>query len=350
MENQLTIATELDGVPAAPVERSGVLERIPYLDGWRGLAILGVLLGHFVGMFGVASKLVNAARLGVELFFALSGMLMGRLLFVKRVPIPHFYRRRVSRIFPALYAFLLGAAVWLALSGKPLAPKAMLAVVLFYYNYYAAEWHRVLPAEYAQIWSLCIEEHAYVALSVIAIVSRRTNARASWIIAGCTLLSWLAAGLYSWFTDWDYYRIFWRTETRLSAVFVSAALVCWMHETGRRRLVRGWGWVLVCFAALLLQTARVPDLAKYTIGSALLSVAVTHLSEAPDVLRRLLAQRALVWIGVLSYSVYLWQQPFKELRGVLNGPACLAGAVLFAAISYYLLESPARRWLNARWS
>lgn len=335
--------------PTSESRTSSTLERIDYLDGWRGVAILALLLGHFTVRFGGASKLINAGRLGVELFFALSGLLMGRLLFVKRVAIPDFYRRRISRIFPALYAFLIAMFLWLTWSGRSPEPRALLSVVFLYYNYYASEWHQVLPNEYAQTWSLCIEEHAYVLLSIIAVLTRRMQLPASRIVGGLALLSWLMAGLYTWLTDWDYYRIFWRTETRLSAVFISAALVCWMNETGRR-LVRGWAWLLVCFAGLLLQAAPVPDLVKYTLGSACLSIAVTHLSEAPELLRRSLSQRPLVWFGVLSYSIYLWQQPFKELRDRLSGPESVLAAVLFGAASFYLLENPARRFLNDRWS
>ncbi len=285
---------------------SAAHERVDYLDGWRGIAILSLLLGHFVGFFGVASRIGNAGRLGVELFFVLSGLLMGRLLFVKKVEISTFYKRRISRIFPALYAYLLLMAVWLALRGKSL-------------------------------------------LSVIAVVSRRFQLRASRPIAFVVVLSWLSACAYSHFTDWDYYRIFWRAETRIWAVFAAAGLVCWTNETGRR-LVRGWSWIVVCLLGLALQTARVPDLAKYTLGSACLALAVTHLQEAPKVVRRVVALAPIAWFGVLSYSIYLWQQPLKGLREVLGGPLSLGGAVLFGAASFYLLENPLRRYLNARWA
>ena len=66
---------------------------LPYLDGWRGLAIVLVLQSHF-GLGG-------GGRLGVALFFALSGYLMGGLLFVRKPPLRQFWRRRVARIVPA---------------------------------------------------------------------------------------------------------------------------------------------------------------------------------------------------------------------------------------------------------
>src|SRR5437660_1401941 len=80
-----------------------------YLDGWRGLAIGCLLVGHFFPVPGI-----NLGAIGVNLFFVLSGLLMGRLLFLRETPIALFYRRRVSRIFPAHLTFLVlvGTAYW----------------------------------------------------------------------------------------------------------------------------------------------------------------------------------------------------------------------------------------------
>ena len=75
--------------------------RLDYLDGWRGVAITLLLLGHFFPLKGLA-----LGTAGVDFFFALSGLLMGKLLFIQKTPIPVFYKRRISRIFPAHYFFI----------------------------------------------------------------------------------------------------------------------------------------------------------------------------------------------------------------------------------------------------
>ena len=74
--------------------------RYDYLDGWRGLAIGILLIGHFFPVPGI-----NLGAVGVNLFFVLSGWLMARLLFVQQVSSASFYRRRISRIFPAHFFF-----------------------------------------------------------------------------------------------------------------------------------------------------------------------------------------------------------------------------------------------------
>ena len=74
---------------------SSTNRHIPYLDGWRGLAVAFLLLGHFFPVDGI-----NFGTVGVHLFFVLSGLLMTRILFVQKVPLALFYQRRIARIFP----------------------------------------------------------------------------------------------------------------------------------------------------------------------------------------------------------------------------------------------------------
>ena len=72
----------------------GSKNRFGYLDGWRGIAIAMVLISHFLGDLG------SYGRMGVDVFFVLSGLLMANILFVKRMPLSKFYKRRFSRVFP----------------------------------------------------------------------------------------------------------------------------------------------------------------------------------------------------------------------------------------------------------
>src|SRR5215468_5050609 len=78
---------------------------VPYLDGWRGAAIGSLLVGHFTPLPGI-----DFGRVGVELFFVLSGRLMADILFVRNFALPAFFRRRISRIWPALVLYVLGIA------------------------------------------------------------------------------------------------------------------------------------------------------------------------------------------------------------------------------------------------
>ena len=76
--------------------------RNPLLDGWRGIAILLVLQAHFLPI-----NYIHTGRFGVDVFFVLSGLLMSNILFVKRTPLKIFYVRRISRIFPVFFVFVI---------------------------------------------------------------------------------------------------------------------------------------------------------------------------------------------------------------------------------------------------
>lgn len=326
------------------------IARVSSLDGWRGTAILALLVGHFVPGFGVTARFgLNCGRLGVELFFVLSGLLMGQLLFVKQVGIPIFYKKRLSRIFPALYIYLATITVGLWLTGHGHSLHALAAIFLLYFNYYAGWVDMHVPQPYQHIWSLCIEEHSYVILSLVALLCRRTRLRDYRIIGLLTLASWGFAAAYTFLTDWDYYQLFWRTEARVGAVFISAGLVCWLRDA-KRPLLRGPTVIATLVVGVALQTRWVPDLLKYTLGTALLALSVTHLAVAPARLRRQYENPLLVSLGVYSYSIYLWQQAFLAASDHASKAVCLVGALLTGVISYHVVENPARRFLNARWA
>jgi|SRR5450755_3109959 peptidoglycan/LPS O-acetylase OafA/YrhL len=84
-------------------------------DGWRGLTIGFLLVGHFFPVPGI-----NLGSVGVTLFFVLSGWLMTRLPFLQEMPIRTFYRRRVSRIFPIHFFFIAAMVAPYLLLGLPI--------------------------------------------------------------------------------------------------------------------------------------------------------------------------------------------------------------------------------------
>jgi len=143
-----------------------VASHLDYLDGWRGLAIGFLLLGHFFPVPGM-----NLGAVGVNLFFVLSGLLMGRLLFVQQIPIGLFYRRRISRILPAHVFFMVSVTLAYLALGWPTDFREIVSAGLFINNYWTGEPGKgVMP--FGHIWSLSVEEHSYVLLSLVAIWAR----------------------------------------------------------------------------------------------------------------------------------------------------------------------------------
>ena len=318
--------------------------RVAYLDGWRGLSIGLVLLGHFIKPAGM-----SLGPIGVEFFFVLSGRLMAEILFVERFPLPRFYVRRVARIFPALIVFAVGCYLLVyktELHFKAIGIPVAMAMV---YNYFAAlTGHHVLALDH--IWSLCIEEHAYLILGMIALASRRWKLPVAPVLAVITVLS-MADGIFSnvvlhqdWFTD------YWRTDAHLGSIFGSAAIYLWSRTDGPLNFLRKIPYLpLLCgIAGWASCLAVVPIYLTYSVGTLLLAVSVCTLDNSAAWLRKLLSFRGLTAAGVLSYSIYLWQQPFYKLAEPRSAwaPALFLATVLVGAARFYLVERPARRLLN----
>ena len=324
------------------IEGSSQTERLPYLDGWRGLAITSVLIGHFFGMFPLGAY-------GVELFFVLSGRLMADILFVKQMPLPKFFRRRFSRIYPALLVLVL-ALGGLTIVGKAtgfvdegVSLVAAISSLVFFANY-AEVLGWTDGGLLGHVWSLAVEEHCYALLALFALMLARNQRHA---VVLCLALGVLAmANGVRLFVEGagGVHEIYWRTDVRLAPVFLSAGLYLLIR---RMKSPPGTLAVACALASVPIYLLAEPLPVKYILPTALLAFAVNAIDFAPRPVIRLLSSRLLTGIGIISYSLYLWQQPFFV---VTNGSSLAVGGVFVAALaSYWLVEKPARQWLNSRW-
>lgn len=319
-------------------------QHLAYLDGWRGLAIVFLLIGHFFPVSGI-----NLGALGVNLFFVLSGLLMSQLLFVKAVPIPLFYRRRIARIFPAFFVMLIAVTVWWGTSRGHVAWREV-GGAAFFVNNYTLHNPAVMPL--GHIWSLSVEEHAYVLLSLIALVSRRMPANP---VVGITLFTSLFAAAGVWY--WTRYSgpeldFGWWLHSEVSAygIFLSAGLLLLL----KNRTLPTLPWP--AFAAMMaigfaLHWWSVPPPVRTIVGVGLFALAVNLLPVAPPPVKAALSILPLRRVGAWSFSIYLWQQPFYLAlhRQQISAWLAIALAITSGIISFYFIEQPVRNYLNTRW-
>lgn len=319
-------------------------QRIDVLDGWRGIAVLTLLAGHFVPHLGLDAPAwsANFGRVGVELFFALSGCLMGTLLFGRGMALRSFAVRRFARIVPSMWLFLLvacGVTWWQA---DPLSFGAVGIGLAGGLNFWPVLTGSAPPERLGHLWSVCVELQGYAVLGGLAAVSRRWRLDPAALIGTVVLLAWAALGLQAALgLPLPYYTTFWRPDGRLSAMLLGALFVV-AHDRGRLPLGRlpGWPWALG--AGLLLQVNLVPDLAKYTLGAALTALGCAGLSRAAGSGARWLGHPVLVAFGTVSYSLYLWQQLFYADKHALRWPVALTLAVLAGFAAHHLWD----RWLH----
>ncbi|AZO12466.1 MULTISPECIES: acyltransferase [unclassified Mesorhizobium] len=323
---------------------SAARTRLAYLDGWRGLSIALVLIGHFFPVPGI-----NLGVLGVEFFFVLSGRLMAEILFIERFPLKKFFKRRFSRIYPALLVFVIVAMIGLAGTFVAFKWKAALTALTFTYNYAGILLNRAGALDH--IWSLCVEEHAYIILALVSVaVSGRAN-----VVRLLVVLSALAmanGAVSYWVLGMDYETSYWRTDVHIASILLSAA-ICLLKADGRLPafLKNQHAALAAAAGAILLFLDPVPTPVHYLLGVPLLALAVNVLDFANGYVTGLLSSRPMVMLGLWSYSLYLWQQPFYKFvydRNVASLPM-LAAVFACALCSYYIVEKPSRSWLNRNW-
>lgn len=334
-------ARELLRVPL----RSG---HLAYLDGWRGICILLVIAGHFVG------PLAPLANVGVEFFFVLSGKLMADLLIFKRQPVDMFLKRRVARVLPAIavYVLLIGTALNLSLWLKGMPPQwaSPAAALFFFHNYLPAG---SVDAAFEHTWSLAVEEHSYLALVLIVLAARRRPM----IAAGIALLiSALAVAnairLFGLPNDGGQF-LFWRSDVRIASVLLSFAMcIVWQRWSESRDPKVGWLPLPAALAAILAIYTEGAVAPLQLLGCTLLAaLAVNTMGSSAPTFRSALSAPLLIWFGTLSFSIYVWQQIFYVMHhSGVPALVCVPLLLCCALWSFKRIEDPAREWLNARWS
>lgn len=333
--------------------------RILYLDGWRGLAITLVLVSHFLPSTGA-----DLGRLGVDIFFVLSGMLMSNILFIKHIPLSTFYKRRISRIFPVfiLYiAVIYSSAYLFSLSSE----YSNTIYTLFFLRTYLPPSPDIWHAELAigHLWSLNVEEHCYLFLSLITLIGILKNKEALFLtlVGLSTIALHVFYALNSHIAP-NYY--FLRTEIAASHLLLSAAY--FLIKSKFNLHVNQFIPVVTFIAAVC---CYVPSLSTNGYGAWLLSpfllaFTVNHLDDLPNYIKNVLSSKWLVLLGLWSYSTYIWQQPFfyygidhGMIFNALDGSVAITlgrlGLLLLSIttgmISFYYFENPIRQWLNKHW-
>ena len=312
------------------------------------MAILLVIKSHLTGSFYDFPKL-GAGRfplrftlgyLGVRIFFVISGFLITTLLLREtektgRISLKQFYIRRALRILPASYVFLLCLAAAVAI-GILAIPKISFVASLFYFrNYLGNDWYT------GHLWSLSVEEQFYLIWPAIMVI---LGTRRALIAAACTLPLADLMRMYRPETGF---------ETNMDALACGCILACMWGALGRNErwqsfLRSGFFWVvpIAVLASNKLQFLGGIWLAA-GIGIVNLLIAVCFerfVRYDQDVAGRLLNLRGVAFIGTLSYSLYLWQQPWIVSMGGhgiwQTFPLNLAMAGTCAVLSYTLIERP----------
>lgn len=318
-------------------------KHVAILDGWRGLAVALVIIGHF----GADFHFPWLSTLGVDLFFVLSGRLMAEILFVRKTPLPDFFARRFSRIFPTMAIFV--AVMALATYGTTLWSGyiGIAAAFTFTINYVIALRGSFVPV-LDHLWSLCVEEHSYILLGFVAYRYRERAPRfAVAIIALVGLLALTNGIIQSDVFGRDFFSVFWRTDVAAAPIFIAAAMFLALGRYRDRPIVASVAPIALMLgiaARLLAEDAFV----FFGFKAILLAFAVSAIEYSGRLTRIIFEMPILRQLGQWSFSLYLWQQPFYKMVGSEMLPlwGALPLALLCGVTSFYLIERPTRSGLN----
>lgn len=335
--------------------------RIPSLDGLRAISIGMVITSHVIGtqnfiLFDevVGKQLEYLGMLGVRVFFVISGYLISSLLLheldtTKHIHLTRFYFRRTFRIFPPYYFLILVVVLLQAVGWVTLVPGDVIHAITYTVNYHPERsWYL------GHAWSLSVEEQFYLLWPATLLLTGRR--RGLWIAFAVILICpIIRLGYYYFLPSLIRYEVGYRFETVADSIAAGCALAG-MHEWFKRQrlyhiILYSKFFVLIpiiilCASALnpRLRLSLLFGVTIQNIGiAACIAWCVTRYSGK---IGGLLNSKLMVFLGVMSYSIYLWQQlflnPFSTsmtsrfpLNLVLVGAASL--------VSYYLIERPSLR-------
>jgi len=364
---------------AAPAARTGEATEVatgvptrfryePALDGIRALAVLAIIAFHLNYVFA------KGAFLGVDLFFVLSGFLITTLLVMEwhrsgAIKLGAFWGRRARRLLPALMLVLVLVALFTrfeiapwnraAIRGDGIASLFYVGNWRFiaekqgYFSLFAA------PSPLRHMWSLAIEEQFYLVWPLVVFATMRLargSLRALAVVCGVGVVASVAimAALYG---PGENLRAYYGTDARAHTILLGALLgillVSWKPGAVARRRLSIAGAVALAGIFWVWHVANGTSVRYYRGGSALYAIlACVAIAGAlqPGLAQRALSWSPLVWIGRISYGLYLFHWPIivwlvptrVHLHGLALNALRVAMTFVVATVSYYLVELPIR--------
>jgi peptidoglycan/LPS O-acetylase OafA/YrhL len=333
-------------------------DHIRSIDGLRAVAILLVFLSHY----GVGRLIPG--RFGVTLFFFISGYLITKLMIAENqkngdVAIGAFYARRFLRLAPALlFMITIVSLIYFVLNRN--VDKLQIAAALVYMTNYFEIFSSHGPMPLSVLWSLAVEEHYYLVYPLVFVLAWKYRTR---FLAGLSLLCTVVL-LWRFVLVVEFHvsdaRTYYATDTRIDSILYGAILAALMSICKPEEISRWFGSIavaLVGLSVLLVSFLYRDPVFRETLRYSMQGLALIPLfysivfSTRQLALRRLLEMFPMVWIGRISYSLYLWHTAIlyfcstmlPDLHPIKQSLLAVPFSFAFAAFSYYYIEKPFQR-------
>ena len=334
------------------------------IDTLRAVAVLSVVCFHF------SKTWLPGGLLGVEVFFVISGFLITLILHREMnagvFSFKNFYVRRMKRILPVFFVVVLTALVLGAMLFTPddfaMLSRSALASVLFAANFYFARGQGYFdPAQEEKpllhIWSLSVEEQYYFVFPILLLlVVRRSYREQMLFMALLMLMSLLAAyiptGLDKYYLP--HLRAFEMLTGSMLAVFVQQQTLAGKKPGEKTAACGSLLAGLILLACLWFYHPGMPYFPGWAgLVPCAATAALIYYNGFDHRFKKLFQWRPLVWVGLISYSLYLWHFLVLAFARYLSGTEHLPDAWLLplailmlicTLITYYGVEQPIKSW------
>lgn len=339
-----------------------MLGSVPALDGIRGVAILAVLVNHWIFITsGREEGVFPGGFLAVDLFLVLSGFLITSTLLREHdrsgaIDLTRFARRRIRRLIPPMIPFFVIHAVVAAAVGDPLRNEFVQALLALTFT---GNWQQTFghqpPFDLVHLWSLALEGQMYLLWGLAVYLARRHLGDARRLV-WCTV--GLCAAIAVWRTGWylagaNVDAIYTRTDTRADSILIGAVgAFVWRG----RLLATDWagraGFAALAASVAIWATLERDSSVTFSVGFTLVAmlglIVVWGVLEQGSPIAAIMGAAPLRWTGKVSYSLYLWHLPifvwsaraFPDVSDPVRFAGAVAASLLAAALSYRLSERP----------
>ncbi|MEH2191975.1 MAG: acyltransferase [Nostoc sp.] len=349
-----------------------IQKRINSFDGLRAIAILLVLLDHAKNtihfkndIWDLVSIFIANSSLGVRLFFVLSGYLITVILLKEInesgiIDLKRFYVRRAIRLFPSLYCFIVVVFIINLIAHLNISAEQFIAAATFTWNYLGPFHNGSFQGTWflGHLWTLSLEEQFYLLWPLILLLLGINNSRKLSFILILSMPIIRVATYFLFPSVKGYLNMM--LHTSIDSIMVGCLMgILTLFPVLSQRIYKLKGFSIVILLVWPLFITPILDhlIRGYlisiglTIDAIILGILIVWLHANPlSYANKLLSIPVIVYIGKISYSLYIWQQLFltndnTTISGIF--PYNVGFSFLAGLASYYLIEKPCLKLKNS---
>ena len=336
------------------------------IDGLRAIAVLSVIFYH------AGFSFFQGGYVGVDVFFVISGFLITSIMLneldCNSFSILHFYEKRARRILPALF-FVLFVSVpfaWLILEATDLESffKSLNAIPLFMANHffwkdvdYFAVASELKPLIHT--WSLAVEEQYYLLFPILfLLLGRKRNGR-KYVLRTLVFLALLSLVYSQALSSINVSKNFFLLPTRFWEIAIGSLIAFFPQGFSNVKIIKkqflaGFGFFLILFSIFIF-TKDTPMPSLYALVPTAGTAFVILYATTETFVGKMLSNKMLVGVGLVSYSAYLWHQPIFAFSryflgqhdlGIATTGSLILLSMILAWFSWKYIEAPFRNKIN----